>query len=304
MEAIKDTMESIGNTVAPALSSSMSELAESIMKEFDGVASGAETLGQTWGRVAEGITGKWQTVVDWWQTNFGAGGVWSGIMDMASGIMESQWGPGGTWEGNINNLKKIGQLLIDRWNEQWGEGGTWAGIMEMATNIITTQWGEGGTWAGILENAKTIITKLQIRWFEELNKMQSKILEIKDVVERFKDALSNLWDWLKDKVFKFEVNIPSIPDWAVPGSPIPLHTAWKDFGRFLDQETFEPNMGFDAMQPPLMGNALGVLGAAGGTNTNNTNIPMTNNIYSSMDEKMLEAKIRRILKQEYRNRKV
>ena len=303
LESIEDKMSGIANNVAPALSSSMSELAESIMKEFDGVAGQAELLGETWGRVADNAVAKWEGVVTWWQTNFGTGGVWPNIMSMASSIFQSQWGPGGTWDGIFANAHTAVELLRDKWNEIWGEEGVWAGIMDMATEILRTQWGEGGTWSGIMDNVKTIITRLQIKWYEKIGEMTTKLQETWDVLQQFSSAIKNFWEWLKDKIFKIDINIPDIPDWAKPGSPIPLHTAWVNFGRFLDQESFEPNMAFDAMQPPLMGNALGVLGAAGGNNTNTTNVPMTNYINNGMDEREFEARVRRVLQKSYRNYK-
>ena len=37
-----------------------------------------------------------------------------------------------------------------------------------------------------------------------------------------------------------------MPWWAVPGSPLPLHTAWKNFGEYLGRSSFDFDMGFNS----------------------------------------------------------
>lgn len=80
------------------------------------------------------------------------------------------------------------------------------------------------------------------------------------------DAIKNFGNWLQNHVFNFEFNLPSLPDWAIPGSPIPLHTAWKNFGDYLNRETFEPQVnlgGAAGLQPGALNGAAGTPATAG-----------------------------------------
>lgn len=54
------------------------------------------------------------------------------------------------------------------------------------------------------------------------------------------DAIRGFWDWITSANFSFNISIPDLPEWMIPGSPIPLHTRWKDFHEFLRSVDFEP----------------------------------------------------------------
>lgn len=308
LESVQNAMSGIGG-VAPALGSTMSELAESIMGEFDGIGQQAEALGETWGDVATGIIGKAQEIIDWWTTNFGEGGVWPGIMDMASQIFQTQWGEGGTWQGNMDNLKKIGQGLVDWWQSNWGEGGTWSGIMDMATNIIQSQWGEGGTWSGIIDNLQTIITTLKDKWQENLDKIReatapftTKITEflgeiegkLADLTKAIKDVL-HFFERLKKFIEDKMPDLPNLP--SVGGGP---NFAQGTHGQFLtvpqgfNDDTF-PVFLSSGEEFMVKSRSETSFGSSGG------NQPVFNNygdINNGMDLAQLEAKVRRWIRTE------
>jgi len=79
----------------------------------------------------------------------------------------------------------------------------------------------------------------------------------KNFVTGLWDAIKGFWEWLKGKVFDFHINIPQLPDWATPGSPIPLHTAWKNFAEDMNGMTIKPNLDLPAVAP-LPGAGVGV----------------------------------------------
>lgn len=54
------------------------------------------------------------------------------------------------------------------------------------------------------------------------------------------DAIRDFANWLDDHTFKFNVNMPDIPDWALPGSKLPLHEAWEDFANFVKSDEIRP----------------------------------------------------------------
>ncbi len=60
------------------------------------------------------------------------------------------------------------------------------------------------------------------------------------VMEPIFTRIKDFWSWLSSADFSFDFQIPDLPSWLLPGSPIPLHTRWKDFARFLDSTRFEP----------------------------------------------------------------
>ena len=299
-ESLTESLAGIGNIASP-LGSTMSELAESIMGEFDGIATQAGILGQTWAGVADNVVLKWQGAVDWWRTNFGEGGVWPGIMDMATSIFNSQWGEGGTWEGNMKNLQAIGQLLVDWWQLSWGEGGTWAGIMQMATDFFTEQWGEGGTWSGIMDNIKTAIGLVKDKFEEQIDKISARVLVAKDFVMGLYDAIRDFWNWLKDKVFEIIINWDKVPEWLIPHSPIPIHTAMQDFDRFLKQTSFDVDMATNGLESVgssmLDRTALATAGAQV-----NQPFNMYGSVNTGMNERELETKVRRWIQEENRRR--
>jgi hypothetical protein len=300
MASLEESMAGIGNIAAP-LGSTMSELAESIMGQFDGIGSAAGELGQTWAGVASGLIERAGNVVAWWQTNFGEGGVWPGIMDMASKIFQSQWGEGGTWEGNMKNLQKIGQALADWWLEIWGEDGVWAGIMENATTIFNEQWDEGGVWSGIADNMQLIISYIKDEFEQKLDLINDKVLKAKEFIHNLLEKAQEFYDWIKDKVFDFKITWPELPEWMQTNSPMVLHTRAKDFKRFLDGSTFD----FDIQSNDLEGVTNNMLDhAALATAGANVNQPfnMYGNVNNGMSERELETKVRRWIKDENRKR--
>ena len=244
---------------------------------------------------------KLQGAVYWCQTNFGEGGVWPGIIDMATSIFNSQWGEGGTWEGNMKNLQAIGQLLVDWWQLSWGEDGIWAGIMDFARDKFNEMWGEDGIWEGIMDNIKTAIGLVKDKFEEQIDKISARVLVAKDFVMGLYDAIRDFWNWLKDKVFEIIINWDKVPEWLIPHSPIPIHTAMQDFDRFLKQTSFDVDMATNGLESVgssmLDRTALATAGAQV-----NQPFNMYGSVNTGMNERELETKVRRWIRDENRKR--
>ncbi|MBP6468927.1 MAG: phage tail tape measure protein [Chloroflexi bacterium] len=157
----------------------------------------------------------------------------------------------------------------------------------------------GVTWANMKAGAAELGVMLALTWalikqkFDDLKKwIGEKALEIlgfflniggkasemadsietaakdaQDFVTGLWDAIKGLWEWLKDKVFNFKINLPNLPDWAIPGSPIPLHTAWKNFAQDMNNMVIRPEMDLPTVAPLPGGQSVGaptstVVGAA------------------------------------------
>jgi hypothetical protein len=100
---------------------------------------------------------------------------------------------------------------------------------------------------------------------------------------------------LSGAVFSFKVNLPTLPAWATPGSPIPLHTAWKDFERFLDSAEFEPNMNFgNGLTPSVAGAVGGGMASGNGAQSGSVVVkfePGAVSINNGMDVAEFEARV-------------
>lgn len=83
-------------------------------------------------------------------------------------------------------------------------------------------------------------------WTATWTAISSAVQAAQAVLQPIFDAIKDFANWLSGISFDFNFNIPDIPDWMIPGSPIPLHTRWKDFGDYLDRQTFTPQ--FDTSQ--------------------------------------------------------
>ncbi len=76
------------------------------------------------------------------------------------------------------------------------------------------------------------------------------------------DSIKGFWEWLQGKVFSFQINLPKIPDWMIPGSPTPFELGIRGIHRALDDlASVQPlNLGA-AIAPALAGAATGGAGS-------------------------------------------
>jgi hypothetical protein len=113
--------------------------------------------------------------------------------------------------------------------------------------VFIVGWGaeQVGIWFdGVADSVREMVGTIQERFDAAMA-----------AVQPFIDAIQNFAAWLRSNVLEIKVNLPSLPSWATPGSPIPLHTAWADYHNFLERNQFEPR--FDLDQVPAMPNGSG-----------------------------------------------
>ena len=173
--------------------------------------------------------------------------------------------------------------------------------MDFARDKFNEMWGEGGIWDGIMDNIKTAIGLVKDKFDEKLQNVIEKLNEAKTFVQELWDAIEGFWNWLKDKIFSIEINWDAVPDWLIPHSPIPIHTAMKDFGRFLDQTSFNVDMAVSGASS--IGNSMldrTALATAGAEYNQPFN--MYGNVQNGMDVKQLETQVRRWIRDENRKR--
>jgi len=93
------------------------------------------------------------------------------------------------------------------------------------------------TWSEVFTLAKTIIeTQMQGAATAFLNAIQA----IRDAAEpvgayinQLLDSFKNFYSWLNTHVFSFNIEIPELPDWAIPGSPTPFEIGLRGIDKAL-----------------------------------------------------------------------
>ena len=175
-----------------------------------------------------------------------------------------------TWRGIFENAGAAWELFTgtvqDKWDaasafvqaamQQVDEGiEAWRGIFESAgaawelftgqvsskideaqarvDSALTTVNGTIETWQGAFESGVAA-------WESGWESVKGAASSAKSALEPIFSAVRSFANWLSGHVFNFSFNLPDLPDWAVPGSPIPLHTAWKDYHQFLAGNVFRP----------------------------------------------------------------
>lgn len=71
--------------------------------------------------------------------------------------------------------------------------------------------------------------------------LDSNAPDTKTAVDNLKTAV----DGLAGRTYTFKINADTsgVPDWAIPHSPLPIHTAWVDFANEMDQLSLNPRLG-------------------------------------------------------------
>jgi phage-related protein len=189
--------------------------------------------------IIKGIIETVTKAIDWIWTNFGediktaATNFWEfikttfqnqldfigGLVDAAAALIK------GDWEGFGQGLKDAADAF-------------WAQIQNVWDTALTN-------WQNVTETALDLIAG----WFDE--KMAAIKGFLQPAIDLWGDlvsAVQGFWNWLSGKVFNFKINLPSLPDWATPSSPLPIHTAWKDFAQELDRSmVIRPQFDLDQM---------------------------------------------------------
>lgn len=127
------------------------------------------------------------------------------------------------------------------------------------------------------------------------------------VIEPIFTAIENFGEWLKTAAFAINLDLPDIPEEWIPGSPIPLHTAWKGFSRFLKTDPFNTTSNLSNIG--ISGAAAGaVMGGSFGVDTDRASSPSVtvqvsgNNINNGMDLATFNAQVKKAVVSGLRNR--
>jgi phage-related protein len=101
-----------------------------------------------------------------------------------------------------------------------------------------------------------------------MSAIQTAVQTAKGIWDTFTKAIHDFADWINNHIFKFHIDLPKLPDWMIPGSPLPIHKAWMDFARDMDSLTIRPRLEGDLREgvarydngPPGLGNSVIIYG--------------------------------------------
>jgi len=139
-----------------------------------------------------------------------------------------------------DNLVPAAEGLARIWTED-----VWPSIqtaLEIAWDAILTVWESLLEWLD--DTLPGGLEGLQKVWETVMSALESAVQPVKDLWDAFAGAVKKFWDWITGREFKFKFNIPDLPDWATPGSPLPIHTAWKEFAREISRMSIAPSLAF------------------------------------------------------------
>lgn len=177
------------------------------------------------------------------------------VWTVISGIFEEI----GRWIND--NIVPWVELLKTTWAET-----VWPAIqtaLETAWGVIEPIWESLKEW--LADKLPPALEGLRTTFETIMTAIQTAIQPVKDLWDAFSTAIERFWGWISDKTFNFKINLPNLPDWAVPGSPLPIHTAWKQFAQDINSLTIHPAIDLDQQYAELPGVSREGSGGTGST---------------------------------------
>lgn len=117
--------------------------------------------------------------------------------------------------------------------------------LENAWAVIEPIWNSLKQWLEI--TIPIALGVIQSKFEAAMEIIESAIAPVFDMWKGFVDAVKGFWNWISSKTFTFKIKLPDLPDWAVPGSPLPIHTAWRKFAEDMERITIRPRLDLDAV---------------------------------------------------------
>lgn len=185
---------------------------------------------------------KWTTI--WWPT---IQTVLQNVWTIIKGVFEEL----GRWIND--NIVPWIEFLHQKWVEE-----IWPAIqtaVETAWGIIQPLLETAGEW--LETNIPRALDGLQAAWDTVWGALAPLVQPAKDAVEAILDAAQRFWDWLTSHTFSFNISLPDLPEWAIPGSPLPIHTAWANFAQDMARMSIAPKFDLGGVEAALAVNGGG-----------------------------------------------
>jgi len=179
---------------------------------------------------------KWTTV--WWPTI-------QTVLQNTWTALEAIFKELGRWVND--NIVPWVEFLYTQWTTVW-----WPAIsaaVDTAWGIIEPLLTAAGDWLEVTIPAA--LTALQTAWDSVWGGLSPAIDPVREAIDGIKGAVEAFWTFITSHTFDFQINIPDLPDWAIPGSPLPIHTAWKQFAQDMSRMSIAPRMDLSGMEAAL-----------------------------------------------------
>lgn len=99
------------------------------------------------------------------------------------------------------------------------------------------------TWTEVFTLAKTIIDTQMAAAAAAFNNAIQAIRDAAEPVGSYinglLDSFKNFYSWLNTHVFSFNIELPDLPDWAIPGSPTPFEIGLRGIDKALQEVSAE-----------------------------------------------------------------
>lgn len=165
--------------------------------------------------------------------------IWPDIqtaLENAWTAIKAIWEELGRWIND--NIVPWVEFLHKKWVEE-----IWPAIqkaVEAVWDIIQPIWEKFREY--LEDKLPPALEGLQSVMESVMTAVHNAIQPVKDLWDALVAAVSGFWDWISSHTFSFKISIPDLPDWAVPGSPLPIHTAWKNFEQDMNPLVIAPQI--------------------------------------------------------------
>lgn len=144
---------------------------------------------------------------------------------------------------NVNIVPWI-QELQRVWEED-----VWPAIskaLEDAWKLIEPIWLDIQKWLD--ETIPTVIETVTKAWDTLWSGIKTAVSDAWIIVGDIFTKIMKFLDDIATRTLSFKIKLPDIPDWAMPGSPLPIHTAWKEFAEWSKHAEIKPEMNVEAVE--------------------------------------------------------
>jgi TP901 family phage tail tape measure protein len=174
-----------------------------------------------------------QLLYDKWVTE-----VWPTIQTVTENVWEvvsKVFAEIGRWIND--NIVPWIKFLAKEWSKKWEEikgklTEVWAVVEPVF--VLIKDWME--------KKIQEAVVSFGAKWQEIMSALAGPIESAKGVWDGFVSAVQGFWDWISNKTFSFNISLPDLPSWAIPDSPLPIHTAWENFADDMNRMIIEPTV--------------------------------------------------------------
>lgn len=95
------------------------------------------------------------------------------------------------------------------------------------------------TWSEVFTLAKTIIdtqmAAAAAAFSNAVEAIRVAAAPVESFINKLLDSFKSFYNWLATHVFSFQIELPELPDWAIPGSPTPFEMGLRGIDKALKQ---------------------------------------------------------------------